>query len=102
MRHGWGLRWCCSPRRLLKDQNGAVANWKFEGYPLSVLNHIGWKRDDTMRPGETVTVFGWRARDGTNWAHSREATFAKTGKKLQSGPPAGNGDGGNTAPAVGP
>jgi hypothetical protein len=86
----------------VKDQNGAVANWKFEGYPPSVLNRIGWKRDDTMRPGDTVTVFGWRARDGTNWAHSREVTFAKTGKKLQSGPPAGNGDGGNTAPVAGP
>jgi Family of unknown function (DUF6152) len=86
----------------VKDQSGAVANWKFEGYPPSVLNRIGWKRDDTMRPGDTVTVFGWRARDGTNWAHSREVTFAKTGKKLQSGPPAGNGDGGNTAPVAGP
>jgi uncharacterized protein DUF6152 len=85
----------------VKDQNGAVANWKFEGYPPSVLNRIGWKRDDTMRLGDTVTVFGWRARDGTNWAHSREVTFAKTGKKLQSGPPAGNGDGGNTAPVAG-
>jgi hypothetical protein len=65
-----------------------------------VLNRIGWKRNETMRPGDTVTVFGCRARDGTNWAHSREVTFAKAGRKLQSGPPAGNGDGGSIAPAV--
>jgi len=86
----------------VKGQNGEVANWKFEGYPPTVLNRIGWKRDETMRPGDTVTVFGWRARDGSNWAHSREVTFAKTGKKLQSGPPAGNGDGGSTPPVAGP
>jgi len=85
----------------VKNKNGQVANWKFEGYPPTVLNRIGWKRNETMRPGDTVTVFGWRARDGTNWAHSREVTFAKNGRKLQSGPPAGNGDGGNSPPAVG-
>jgi Family of unknown function (DUF6152) len=85
----------------VKNQKGEVANWKFEGYPPTVLNRIGWKRNETMRSGDTVTVFGWRARDGTNWAHSREVTFAKTGRKLQSGPPAGNGDGGSTPPAAG-
>ena len=85
----------------VKNKNGQAANWKFEGYPPTVLNRIGWKKDVTMQPGDTVTVFGWLARDGSNSAHSREVTFAKTGKKLQSGPPAGNGDGGNTPPAVG-
>ena len=80
--------------------NGEVANWKFEGYPPTVLNRIGWKKNETMVPGDTVTVFGWRARDGSNWAHSREVTFQKTGKKLQSGPPAGNGDGGSGPPAI--
>ena len=84
----------------VKNKNGTVENWKFEGYPPTVLNRIGWKKNETMQRGDTVTVFGWRARDGSNWAHSREVTFAKTGKRLQSGPPAGNGDGGNTPPAV--
>ena len=82
----------------VKDAKGNVANWKLEGYPPSVLSRTGWKRDVTMKVGDTVTVFGWHARDGTNWAHSREVTFAD-GKKLFFGPPAGTGDGGNT-PAV--
>jgi len=86
----------------VKDQNGNVANWKFEGYPPVVLNRVGWKKTETMLPGDTVIVFGWQARDGTNWAHSRFVTFAKNGKKLESGPPAGNGDGGNKRPAVAP
>jgi len=80
------------------DKDGKVANWKFEGYGPGVLYRIGWKKDVTMKPGDRITVFAWRARDGSNWAHSREITLAD-GKKLMFGPPAGTGDGGNT-PAV--
>jgi len=82
----------------VKDASGKVTNWKFEGYPPSVLSRTGWKKDVTMKNGDTVTVFGWHARDGSNLAHSREVTLAD-GKKLFFGPPAGTGDGGAT-PAV--
>ena len=80
------------------DKSGKVANWKFEGYGPGVLYRNGWKKDVTMKPGDRITIFGWRARDGSNWAHSREITLAD-GKKMMFGPPAGTGDGGNT-PAV--
>jgi hypothetical protein len=82
----------------VKDAKGNVASWTFEGYPPTVLTRTGSKKDVTMKAGDTVTVFAWLARDGTNWAHSREITFAD-GRKLFFGPPAGTGDGGNT-PAV--
>ena len=82
----------------VKDSKGNVVNWKFEGYPPGVLYRTGWKRGVSLKAGDTVTVFGWQARDGGNWAHSREVTCAD-GKKLFFGPPAGTGDGGN-APAV--
>lgn len=82
------------------DAKGTVTNWKFEGYPPSVLYRTGWKREVTIKQGTKITVFAWRSRDGTNWAHSREVTF-EDGKKLMFGPPAGTGDGGN-APAVDP
>src|SRR5437868_95671 len=80
------------------DDKGNIINWKFEGYNPAVLYRIGWKKDTTLKPGDKITVFGWRARDGGNWAHSREITLS-SGKKLFFGPPAGTGDGGNT-PAV--
>jgi hypothetical protein len=80
------------------DDKGNVANWKFEGYPPSVLYRTGWKREVTMKPGDRVTVFAWRARDGTNWGHGRQVTLAD-GTKLFWGPPAGTGDGGEK-PAV--
>jgi hypothetical protein len=81
----------------VKDASGAVVNWKFEGYPPNVLYRTGWKKEVTLKPGDTITVFAWRARDGTAWAHSREVTF-QDGKKLFFGPPAGTGDGGDTPP----
>jgi hypothetical protein len=80
------------------DDKGNVTNWKFEGYPPSVLSRLGWKQETMIKPGDKITVFGWRARDGGNWAHSREITLPG-GKKLFFGPPAGTGDGG-TNPAV--
>jgi hypothetical protein len=82
----------------VKDSNGKVVNWKFEGYNPSVLVRNGWKKDVTMKVGDVITVFGWRARDGGTWAHSREITLPD-GKKMFYGPPAGTGDGGNL-PAV--
>src|SRR5262245_11185144 len=42
----------------VKEAGGNVANWKFEGYPPSVLLRTGWKKDATMKPGDNVTVFG--------------------------------------------
>jgi uncharacterized protein DUF6152 len=80
------------------DAKGNTVNWKFEGYNPAVLYRIGWKKDLMLKPGDKITVSGWQARDGGNWAHSREITLAD-GKKFFFGPPAGTGDGGNT-PAV--
>lgn len=82
----------------VKDDKGNVANWKFEGYGPGVLYRNGWKKGVTLKPGDTVTVTGWKARDGSTRAHSREVTLAD-GQKLFFGPPAGTGDGGST-PAV--
>ena len=82
----------------VNDSAGATVNWKLEGYPPNVLYRTGWKRDVTMKVGDTVSVFAWRARVGGPFAHSREVTFAD-GNKLFFGPPAGTGDGG-AAPAV--
>ena len=79
-------------------EKGAVTNWKLEGYPPNVLYRNGWKKDVTMKPGDRITVTGWRARDGANVAHSREITLP-SGAKMIFGPPAGTGDGGAT-PAV--
>ncbi len=71
--------------------NGAVEHWKFEGFPPNMLVRQGWKKDETMKAGDRITVTGWLARDGSNLAHSREITWDSDGHTLLSGPPAGTG-----------
>ena len=78
--------------------DGKVVSWQLEGYPPTALHRLGWRRDVTMKVGDTITVSGWRARDGGSWGHSREITLPG-GEKLMFGPPAGTGDGGAN-PAV--
>jgi len=82
----------------VKDEKGRTVTWVLTGYTVNALYRTGWKKDVTMKVGDTVMIFGWRARDGSNSAHAREVTFAD-GKKLYYGPPAGTGEGGPT-PAV--
>jgi hypothetical protein len=74
----------------VKDAGGAVQRWRFEGYPPNMLVRQGWKRDETLKPGATVTVEGWAARDESNAGAVRWVTFAD-GRRLAGGPPAGTG-----------
>jgi hypothetical protein len=74
----------------VKNEKGGITQWKFEGFPPNMLVRQGWKRDETLKIGDTVSVFGWQARTETNLAHARTITFAD-GRKLSAGPPAGTG-----------
>jgi hypothetical protein len=74
----------------VKDDKGTVTQWKIEGYPPNMLVRQGWTRNVTLKVGDTVKVFGWRARSEMPQAAGREVTFAD-GKKLNCGPPAGTG-----------
>jgi Family of unknown function (DUF6152) len=82
----------------VKDPSGKVTSWKFEGYPPGVLYRNGWKRNITIKTGDTITIFGWQGRTGGSWAHARSVTL-QDGKKLYFGPAPGTGDGG-AAPQV--
>ena len=74
----------------VKDADGAVTRWRFEGFPPNMLVRQGWRRDETLTPGATVTVEGWAARSEPNAGAARWVTFAD-GRKLAAGPPAGTG-----------
>ena len=76
----------------VKDARGGVVNWMLEGYPPNVLARTGWKRNVTVKVGDRISIYGWRARDGSPAAHLREATLAD-GRRLFFGPPAGTGEG---------
>ena len=48
----------------VKGNDGKVVNWAFEGGPPNVIYRQGWRKD-TLKPGDAVTVKGFRAKDGS-------------------------------------
>jgi hypothetical protein len=68
----------------VKGKDGKVTNWALEGGPPNVLYRQGWRKD-TVKPGEMVTVKGYRARDGSNLASCSSITFPD-GREISAGP----------------
>ena len=46
-----------------KDDKGAVVEWTAELASLGMLSRVNWKRD-TVKPGDEITIYGNRAKDG--------------------------------------
>jgi hypothetical protein len=67
----------------VKDASGKTANWSLEGGPPNTLYRQGWRKD-SLKPGDMVTVEGWRAKDGSSTANMRTVTNAE-GKKMFAG-----------------
>lgn len=64
-----------------KDEAGKVANWSMEmGGPNGLLR-AGWTRN-SMKPGDVVTVDGFRARNGRNVGNAAAVTLTNTGRRL--------------------
>ena len=72
----------------VKGKDGKVVNWALEGGPPNVLYRQGWRKD-TVKPGDQVTVKGFRARDGSNLASCSSITFPD-GREISAGPGAGS------------
>jgi hypothetical protein len=57
------------------DRDDEVFNWNFELGSPNGLMRSGWRRD-SLKPGDTVTVTGWRARNAAHVANARAVTDA--------------------------
>ena len=57
----------------VKDDQGQVAKWELELASPNGLMSQGW-RVDSLKPGDQVSVSGFRARDGSNVASIRKVT----------------------------
>ena len=64
----------------VKGPDGKVVSWAVEGGAPNALLRRGWTRNSVV-PGTTVTVEGFRAKDGSNKANGREVTLPD-GKRL--------------------
>jgi len=58
----------------VKDENGKDVRWQCEGGPPNTLTRNGWTKD-ALQPGDTVTIDGRRAKDGTNTCNARSVTL---------------------------
>jgi hypothetical protein len=66
-----------------KDANGKVVNWEVELGPPAGLMRRGWSRN-SLKVGESVTVNGSLAKDGSNLANAQTVTLSD-GKKVFAG-----------------
>ena len=70
------------------EKTGKVANWGMEMGSPNILMRQGWRRD-TMKVGDTVTVDGSLAKDGSNTGNANSVVLASTDKRLFAGSSAG-------------
>jgi len=58
----------------VKDEKGAVANWGVEGGAPNALFREGWRKD-SVKYGDTLTVEGNMAKDGSLRANANRVTL---------------------------
>ena len=66
----------------VKDDQGKTANWKVEMGSPTALTKAGWTRTK-IKVGQMVTLTGWQAKNGTNFANAEEMTMPD-GQKLSA------------------
>jgi hypothetical protein len=54
----------------VKNAKGQLEPWRAETNAVTLLRRRGWTKD-SLTIGETITVEGWRARDGSNYMRMR-------------------------------
>ena len=73
-----------------KDTNGKVVSWEIELTSTAGLLRRGWTRN-SLKIGETVTVNGSLAKDGSNVANATTVTLSD-GKRVFAGSSGGEGN----------
>jgi len=72
-----------------KDASGKVVNWEIELGASAILMRNGWKKTD-VKIGDTVTVTGSLAKDGSHLANATTVTLS-SGKRVFAGSSGGDG-----------
>lgn len=72
-----------------KTADGKTEQWKLEAATPSTLTQHGWS-STSVKNGDTITVNGYRALDGSNTASARSITLAD-GRAMPAADPAEDG-----------
>jgi hypothetical protein len=67
----------------VKDESGKVVSWEVELGPPAGLMRRGWSRN-SLKVGESVTVNGFLAKDGSNLTNAQTVTLSD-GRKVFAG-----------------
>ena len=67
----------------VKDETGKIVTWEIELGPPAGLMRRGWTRN-SLRVGESVTVNGFLAKDGSNLTNAQTVTLSD-GRKVFAG-----------------
>jgi hypothetical protein len=65
-----------------KDDKGNAVEWTAELASLGMLARVNWKRD-TVKPGDAITIYGNRAKDGRTVMRLEKIAFAN-GQELSA------------------
>ena len=76
----------------VKEQTGKVTSYAVEGGTPNSLRRQGWGKD-SLKTGDTVTVEGFMAKNGSNHVNGRSVTLPD-GKKVFGGSADDGGPGG--------
>ena len=78
------------------QSNGAIETWKVGGSSPQFMTACGWDKK-TLKPGDVITVIGYRFNDGSNGARLQTVVMpngkemyygAPPSRKAECGPPA--------------
>ena len=66
----------------VKDDDGKVTTWSFEGNPPGLLHRSGMRKE-MWKTGEVVTVTAWGAKDGTaNLGFGKRIKYLSDGHEI--------------------
>ena len=71
----------------VKDDTGKVSNWGVEGGAPNALFRNGWRKD-SLKVGDTVTVEGFKSKDGLPRANANRVTLPD-GRRVFAGSSSG-------------
>src|SRR5260221_2553824 len=67
----------------VKDASGTTANWELELGSANGLMRLDWTRN-SLKSGDTVSIEGYTAKDGSKLANARSVTLGD-GRKVFAG-----------------